>query len=182
MILRYMFIATNVFLAACGGGSQSDSSTPAVTTPSSGQDTPPPVVEPEPVTEPVPEPSILSLENVTVPAQFDWSMYKDDEVKIKTVSTTMRPDGALAGIGGKHFMKIVALDANRNEVENPLQKSLTDRTGETRTKLKFPSEWYGVKIEVTVGNKLCSKVFSKDEITGEIEVPCDIEIPVGDGE
>jgi hypothetical protein len=156
----------------------------------SGDTSPPPDINPDPTPDPTPEPepeptppsAVESLDEVVIPEQFDWSMFKEDEVKIKTVTRTVRPNGELAGLGGKHFMKIVALDGDQKEVEHPLQRSLTSRTGETRTKLKLPNEWYGIKVEVTVGTQVCTKVFSKEEVTGEIEVPCDIDMPAGDGE
>ncbi|WP_212751265.1 hypothetical protein [Pseudoalteromonas citrea] len=195
MISKYTCIALCLLTVGCGGGSSDETSTPAPTVPDQNSGTtPPPDINPDPTPDPVPDPTpdpdptpepnppAANLDNVIVPEQFDWSMYKEDEVKIKTVTSTMRPDGELAGLGGKHFMKIVALDGNLQEVENPLQRSLTSRTGETRTKLKLPNEWYGIKVEVTVGSQVCSKVFSKEEVTGEIEVPCDIEMPAGDGE
>ena len=196
MKVRLILITLGLLLVGCGGsGSSDNTSVPTTPEPSQNNDTaippdinpdPTPYPTPDPTPDPTPEPDPDTgedeLVNVVVPEQFDWSMYQDDTVKIKTVSNTVKPDGELAGLGGKHFLKIVALDADKNDVEQPLQRSLTNRTGSLLTKLKFPSEWYGIRVEVTVGNEVCTKTFSKDQVSGDIEVPCDIEILAGDGE
>ena len=182
MNIKLMVIIISLSLSGCGGGGDSEETNVAPLDPVSNNTTPPPdVAPPSPVPDPDPAP-VKSLDEVLVPEQFDWSMYKEGEVKIKTVSTTLRPDGVPAGLGGKHYMKIIALDAQQNEVAHPLQRSLTDRTGNMFTTLKFPDDYYGIKVEVTVDDETCSEIFTKEQVFGEIAVTCEIAINLGDGE
>lgn len=164
MLRKLLCLIFFTLLSGCGGSGGDTTASPVVVTP--------PVVV---------EPVDNSLTDVVIPSGFDWSMNDEVSINFKVVSTITMIDQSGAGIGGKHFIKVTAIDQNSEQVGTTLLKALTSRTGQLESTLKFPNEWSGIKVEAKVDGVVCTETFLKNVLLGDLEIKCPVEVNAEEG-
>ncbi|GMM84361.1 hypothetical protein [Pseudoalteromonas sp. MTN2-4] len=172
-----------IYLTACGGGGGDDSSSvpaqqqaqPTDSTSSSASSNDNYVTSSEDDT---------SLSDLIIPANFDWATSETKEVSVNVVSSITQIEAESsdnqtiiegAPIGGKHFIKVEALDENENVVSTPL-KSLTSQVGSVRTVMKLSPSVMQVRISAKANGQNCTKNIPVSELTTSLNIECDIPV------
>ena len=183
-----------IYLTACGGGGGESSSTPtqqqaqptdstssgASDNTSTGSDS----SNDNDETSSEDDTVDTSLSDLIIPANFDWATSETKEVSVNVVSSitqieTESSDNQTtiegAPIGGKHFIKVEALDENENVVSTPL-KSLTSQVGSVRTVMKLSPSVTQVRISAKANGQDCTKNIPVNELTTTLNIECDIPV------
>lgn len=184
-----------IYLTACGGGGGDDSSSapvqqqaqPTDSTSSGASDntsTGSDSSNDNDETSSEDDTANTSLSDLIIPANFDWATSETKEVSLNVVSSisqieTQNSENQTtiegAPIGGKHFIKVEALDENENVVSTPL-KSLTSQVGSVRTVMKLPPSVTQVRISAKANGQNCIKSIPVSELTTSLNIECDIPV------
>lgn len=125
-----------------------------------------------------------SLSNLIIPAEFDWATSDTKQVSLNVVSSITQIETVNAysqaiiegaPIGGKHFVKVEALDSNENVVSTPL-KSLTSRAGKVSTVMKLPPTVTEIRVSAKANGQDCSKRVAVTELKTSLNIECDIPV------
>ena len=125
-----------------------------------------------------------SLSNLIIPAEFDWATSDTKEVSLNVVSSITQIETVNAysqaiiegaPIGGKHFVKVEALDSNENVVSTPL-KSLTSRAGKVSTVMKLPPTVTEIRVSAKANGKDCTKRVAVSDLKTSLNIECDIPV------
>ena len=181
-----------IYLTACGGGGGDDSSSvpaqqqaqPTDSTSSSASDNTSTGSDSSNDNDETSSEDDTSLSDLIIPANFDWATSETKEVSVNVVSSitqieTESSDNQTtiegAPIGGKHFIKVEALDENENVVSTPL-KSLTSQVGSVRTVMKLSPSVTQVRISAKANGQDCTKNIPVNELTTTLNIECDIPV------
>lgn len=180
-----------IYLTACGGGGDDSSSAPAQqqaqptdSTSSSASDNTSTGSDSSNDNDETSSEDDTSLSDLIIPANFDWATSETKEVSVNVVSSitqieTESSDNQTtiegAPIGGKHFIKVEALDENENVVSTPL-KSLTSQVGSVRTVMKLSPSVTQVRISAKANGQDCTKNIPVNELTTTLNIECDIPV------
>ena len=181
-----------IYLTACGGGGGDDSSSapaqqqaqPTDSTSSSASDNTSTGSDSSNDNDETSSEDDTSLSDLIIPANFDWATSETKEVSVNVVSSitqieTESSDNQTtiegAPIGGKHFIKVEALDENENVVSTPL-KSLTSQVGSVRTVMKLSPSVTQVRISAKANGQNCIKSIPVSELTTSLNIECDIPV------
>jgi len=181
-----------IYLTACGGGGGDDSSSapaqqqaqPTDSTSSSASDNTSTGSDSSNDNDETSSEDDTSLSDLIIPANFDWATSETKEVSVNVVSSitqieTESSDNQTtiegAPIGGKHFIKVEALDENENVVSTPL-KSLTSQVGSVRTVMKLSPSVTQVRISAKANGQNCTKNIPVSELTTSLNIECDIPV------
>ena len=181
-----------LYLTACGGGGGDDSSSapaqqqaqPTDSTSSSASDNTSTGSDSSNDNDETSSEDDTSLSDLIIPANFDWATSETKEVSVNVVSSitqieTESSDNQTtiegAPIGGKHFIKVEALDENENVVSTPL-KSLTSQVGSVRTVMKLSPSVTQVRISAKANGQNCTKNIPVSELTTSLNIECDIPV------
>ena len=181
-----------IYLTACGGGGGDDSSSvpaqqqaqPTDSTSSSASDNTSTGSDSSNDNDETSSEDDTSLSDLIIPANFDWATSETKEVSVNVVSSitqieTESSDNQTtiegAPIGGKHFIKVEALDENENVVSTPL-KSLTTQVGSVRTVMKLSPSVTQVRISAKANGQDCTKNIPVNELTTTLNIECDIPV------
>ena len=126
----------------------------------------------------------ISLSNLIIPAEFDWATSDTKQVSLNVVSSITQIETVNAysqakiegaPIGGKHFVKVEALDSNDNVVSTPL-KSLTSRAGKVSTVMKLPPTVTEIRVSAKANGKDCTKRVAVIDLKTSLNIECDIPV------
>ena len=181
-----------IYLTACGGGGGDDSSSapaqqqaqPTDSTSSSASDNTSTGSDSSNDNDETSSEDDTSLSDLIIPANFDWATSETKEVSVNVVSSitqieTESSDNQTtiegAPIGGKHLIKVEALDEDENVVSTPL-KSLTSQVGSVRTVMKLSPSVTQVRISAKANGQNCIKSIPVSELTTSLNIECDIPV------
>ena len=181
-----------IYLTACGGGGGDDSSSapaqqqaqPTDSTSSSASDNTSTGSDSSNDNDETSSEDDTSLSDLIIPANFDWATSETKEVSVNVVSSitqieTESSDNQTtiegAPIGGKHLIKVEALDEDENVVSTPL-KSLTSQVGSVRTVMKLSPSVTQVRISAKANGQDCTKNIPVNELTTTLNIECDIPV------
>jgi hypothetical protein len=179
ILLRTLLVSLTIFIIACGGGGDKEtSSSPEATDP--------------PTTELPPTSTDTAFTDISAPDNFDWSMQSKAKITMKLVSNfndnnfsnrplssdsqSLRPQLDGMSVSGKHIVKVFGIDQDNNVITTAAFTGMTNKFGELPVTFNIPDTWLGLIVDVDLDDITCSQRIELSEIQSLIALGCDIEV------